>query len=140
MLDKNTVKCLPENNRYHKEAERQPSHYRISCKETQRKRLSSCCHEFFVDDSITRESPNCRYMQILLRRGLTVSSVDSANYVCMAFAILDFSSEYVSKLVLDSWAGITMPEKYLQIAQFQTFNNKRRNIDWFNGNWWSKTN
>ena len=51
------------------------------------------------------------------------------NYVCRTFAILDFLSEYVLKLVFDSCAGITVPGKYLQIAQLQTFNNKRRNID-----------
>lgn len=53
-LDIDTVKCPPEGNSYHREAERQPSHYRISCKETQKKHLSSCCHELFVDDSITK--------------------------------------------------------------------------------------
>ena len=59
-------------------------------------------------------------MQILSRMELTVSYADLSNYVCMTFAILGFSPEYILKIVFDSCATfMNVPGRYMQITLMQ---------------------
>ena len=56
-----------------------------------KKRYGSWCNQFLIVSPITFESLEYPYTEILSRRGLTVPSLNLANYVSTTFAILDFS-------------------------------------------------
>ena len=67
-----------------------------------KKRYGSCCNQFLIASPITSESLEYPYIEILSRGGLTVPSLNLANYVSTEFAILDFSFEAISKCGLPS--------------------------------------
>ena len=52
-----------------------------------KERLSDCCLEYLVGDSVTSRSPGFRYMEISWKGERTVPSVDYENYASMDFAI-----------------------------------------------------
>ena len=62
-----------------------------------KKRYGSRCNQFLIASPITSESLEYLYLEILSREGLTVPTLNLANYVSTAFAILDFSYGAISK-------------------------------------------
>ena len=61
-----------------------------------KKRYSSCCNKFLIASPITCESLEYPYIEILSRGGLTVPSLNLANHLPTAFALLDFSYGAIS--------------------------------------------
>ena len=55
-----------------------------------KKRLGDCCTVFLTGDSDDFESQDISYIQTLSRGGLKIPSLNLANYVCSAFAMLEF--------------------------------------------------
>ena len=85
-----------------------------------KKRYGSCCNQFLIASPITFESLEYPYTEILSRRGLTVPSLNLANYVSTTFAILDFSYGAISKCGLPSRLAAETVLKHV-FNRFQTF-------------------
>ena len=54
-----------------------------------KKRLGNCYKEYLSGNLVPKNS-NFSYLQILSRRGLTIPWTNLVNYLCTAFAILDY--------------------------------------------------
>ena len=60
------------------------------------KKLKDCCNGLFTGDSGAK-NPDFSYIQILSRGGLKIPSTNLVNYLCTAFAILDFLDDLITK-------------------------------------------
>ena len=94
-------------------------HSRIYFKKL-KKLYGSCCNQFLNASPVTSECLEYPYTEILSRGGLTVSSLNLANYVSTAFTILDFSYRAISKCGLPSPLAAATDLKYV-FSSFQTF-------------------
>ena len=61
-----------------------------------KKRLGNCCMEHFPRNLVP-ENSDFSYLQILLREGLTILSINLVNYVCTVFAVLDYSDDVITQ-------------------------------------------
>ena len=61
-----------------------------------KERFGDCCNGLLTGGSGV-ESPDFSYVQILSRGGLTIPSTNLVNYVCKAFAILEFVDDLITK-------------------------------------------
>lgn len=102
LLDIDIMDCSPENVLLSEDSREVSVHIAGYIAKKLKKRFGSCCHEFLMGDSITSDCPDFSYMQILSRGGLTIPSINLANYVCTAFAILDVLSGAILKSKLIS--------------------------------------
>ena len=59
-------------------------------------RFEDCCIEYAVGE-IKGDDTDSAYLKIISRGGLTVPSYSLSNYVCEAFALLDYFNEIISK-------------------------------------------
>ena len=59
-------------------------------------RFEDCCIEYAVGQ-IKGDDTDSAYLKIISRGGLTVPSYSLSNYVCEAFALLDYFNEIISK-------------------------------------------
>ena len=59
-------------------------------------RFEDCCTEYAVGE-IKEDDADSAYLKIISRGGLTVTSYSLSNYVCEAFALLDYFNEIISK-------------------------------------------
>ena len=53
--------------------------------------MGKCCSNFLIEEFFSDENPDFSYIEILSKGGLTIPYINLANYVCTAFAILDFT-------------------------------------------------
>ena len=67
-----------------------------------KKRLGDCCIVFLTGDPDDFESQDISYIRTLSRGGLKTPSLNLANYLCSAFAMLDFLFGIITE------SGITM--------------------------------
>ena len=51
-----------------------------------------------MSENLVPGSSDLSYLQIFSRGGLTIPSINSMNYVCTAFAILDYSVDTITQL------------------------------------------
>ena len=63
---------------------------------TLKERFGYCCNGLLTSDS-GADDPDFSYVHILSRGGLTISSANLLNYVCTAFAILEFVNDLITK-------------------------------------------
>ena len=63
-----------------------------------------CCVEHVVGD-MTLDNPDHDYIRILSRGGLTIPSVNFTEYVCSAFAILEYAENIISSSKLSARAA-----------------------------------
>ena len=63
------------------------------------------------------ENPDFWYVQILSRKGLTIPSTNFVNYVCTAFAILEFMDDLITKYCLP----VHKATEHVLIHCFQSF-------------------
>ena len=47
--------------------------------------------------NLVPENSDFSYLQILLREGLTILSINLVNYVCTVFAVLDYSDDVITQ-------------------------------------------
>ena len=59
-------------------------------------RFEDGCIEYVVGE-IKEDDADSTYLKIILRGGLTVPSYSLSNYVCEAFALLDYFNEIINK-------------------------------------------
>ena len=59
-------------------------------------RFEDCCTEYAVGE-IKEDDADSAYLKIISRGGLTVTSYRLSNYVCEAFALLDYFNEIINK-------------------------------------------
>lgn len=85
-----------------------------------KKRMGKCCTSYLIEKSISVKNPDYSYIEILSRGGLTIPSMNLANYVCSAFAMLDFTAPTTLKSDI---ADRTAAEHVLfhQLQSFETF-------------------
>ena len=58
--------------------------------------FGDCCNLLLTGDS-GADNPDFSYVQILSRESLTIRPSNLVNYVCMAFAVLEFLDELITK-------------------------------------------
>ena len=93
----------------------------IYCEKNLKKRYGSYCNQFLIASPITSESLEYPYIEILSRgRGLTVPSLNLANYVSTVFGILDLSYRAMSKCGLPSQLAVETVLKHV-FNSFQIF-------------------
>ena len=86
----NIVSCSPEHLCLSDDSRGSSTSYcRLHCEKV-KKRLGNCCKEH-LSGNLVPENSDFSYLQILPRGGLTIPSINLVNYVCTAFAILDYS-------------------------------------------------
>ena len=61
------------------------------------KKLKDCCNGLFTGDYHGDKNPDFSYIQILSRGGLKIPSTNLVNYLCTAFAILEFLDDLITK-------------------------------------------
>ena len=59
-------------------------------------RFEDCCIEYAVGE-IKEDDADSAYLKIISKGGLTVPSYSLSNYVCEAFALLDYFNEIINK-------------------------------------------
>ena len=59
--------------------------------------MGKCCSNFFIKEFVSDKNSEFSYIKILSRGGLAIPSMNLANYVCAAFAILDFTVTVILK-------------------------------------------
>ena len=86
-----------------------------------KKRYGRYCNRFLIASPITSETLEYPYIEILSRGGgLTVQSLNLANYMSTASGILDFSYRAMSKCGLPSWLAVEIVLKHV-FSSFQIF-------------------
>ena len=83
-----------------------------------KERFGDCCNELLTGDS-GAENPDFSYCQILSRGNLclTIPSANLVNYVCKAFAILEFVDDLITK----SGLPVRKAAEYVSIHCFQSY-------------------
>ena len=90
LLNVTSMNCTPENTTLSNDSREVAIHIAGYMVKKFKKRLSDCCIVFLTGDSDDFESQDISYIQTLSRGGLKIPSLNLANYVCSAFAMLDF--------------------------------------------------
>ena len=80
-----------------------------------KERFGDCCNGLLTGDS-GAENPDFSYVQIL-SRGLIISSTNLVNYVCTAFATLEFVDDLITK----SGLPVRKAAEHVLIHCFQSF-------------------
>ena len=80
-----------------------------------KERFGNCCNGLLTGDS-GAENPDFSYVQIL-SRGLIISSTNLVNYVCTAFATLEFVDDLITK----SGLPVRKAAEHVLIHCFQSF-------------------
>ena len=62
-----------------------------------KKRMGKCCNNFLIEEFFSDKNSDFLYIKNFSRGGLMISSMNLANYVCTAFAILDFTVTVILK-------------------------------------------
>ena len=71
--------------------------YRVNtAKKKIKDRFEDCCIEYAVGE-IKEDDADSAYLKIISRGGLTVPSYSLSNYVCEAFALLNYFNEIFNK-------------------------------------------
>ena len=83
-----------------------------------KERFGDCCNGLLTGDS-GAENPDFSYVQILSRGNLclTIPSANLVNYVCKAFAILEFVDDLITK----SGLPVRKAAEYVSIHCFQSY-------------------
>ena len=62
-----------------------------------KKRMGKCCINFLIKEFVRDKNLDFSYIKILSREDVTIPSMNLANYVCTAFAILEFTVTVILK-------------------------------------------
>ena len=94
--------------------------YRVTLPKKIKDRFEDCCTEYAVGE-IKEDDTDSAYLKIISRGGLTVPSYSLSNYVCEAFALLDYFNEIISKSDIPAstaceYTFITMLDSYQSIS------------------------
>ena len=83
-----------------------------------KQRFGDCCNELLTSDS-GAENPDFLYVQILSRENLclTIPSANLVNYICKAFAIIEFVDDLITK----SGLPVRKAAEHVLIHCFQSF-------------------
>ena len=81
------------------------------------KKLKDCCNGLFTGDYHGDKNPDFSYIQILSRGGLKIPSTNLVNYLCTAFAILEFLDDLITK----SGLPVRKAAEHVLIHCFQSF-------------------
>ena len=90
LLNVTSMNCTPENTTLSNDSREVAIHIVNYMVKKFKKRLGDCCIVFLTGDSDNFESQDISHIQTLSRGGLKIPSLNLANYVCPAFAMLDF--------------------------------------------------
>ena len=90
LLNVTSMNCTPENTTLSNDSREVAIHIAGYMVKKFKKRLGDCCIVFLTVDSDNFESQDISYIQTFSRGGLKIPSLNLANYVCSAFAMLDF--------------------------------------------------
>ena len=81
-----------------------------------KERFGDCCNGLLTDNS-GAENPDFSFVQILSRGGLKIPSTNLVNYLCTAFAILEFLDDLITK----SGLPVRKAAEHVLIHCFQSF-------------------
>ena len=96
-LNVTSMNCTPENTTLSNDSREVAIHVAGYMVKKFKKRLGDCCTIFLIGDSNDFESQDISYIQTLSRGGLKIPSLNLANYVCSAFAMLDFFFDIITE-------------------------------------------
>ena len=91
------VSCSPEHLSLSDGSREVAVHIEFDIEKKFKKWLRNCCKEH-LSGNFVHENSDSSYFQILLRRGLIISSIHLVNYVCTAFVILDYSVDVITQI------------------------------------------
>ena len=94
LLNVTSMSCNPENTTLSNDSREVAIHIAGYMVKKFKKRLGDCYIVFLTGDSDDFKSQDISYIQTLSRGGLKIPSLNLANYVCSAFAMLEFFVRY----------------------------------------------